>query len=119
MKTYKTVLTQYIAPEYGDDEKRYYAQREIELPFVPFLTKDMGLKHPDLGEYVWFVHTLHYDIGEDKFYLTIHSRWFQSWDGTKYDHVTSIKKMEEYVEYLKEQGWTITEQELSKRFKNE
>ena len=109
MKTYTTVLTQYIAPEWGEDEKRYYAQREIELPFVPFLARDMGLKHPGLGVYVWFVQSLHYDVGEDKFYLTLHSRWFQEWNGQRYDHVETLRKMEDYVEYLREHGWTVEE----------
>jgi len=109
MKTYTTVLTQYIAPEWGDNEKRYYAQKEIELPFVPYLARDIGLIHPDLGKYVWFVQSLHYNVGEDKFYLTLHSRWFQEWDGQKYDHVGTIEEMETYVQYLREQGWTVTE----------
>lgn len=109
MKTYKTILTQYVSPEWGDNEKRYHAQREIELPFVPFLTKDIGLKHPDLGKYVWFVHTLHYDVGENKFYLTINGRWFQEWSGQSYDHVETLRKMEDYLDYLREHGWTITE----------
>jgi hypothetical protein len=109
MKTYTTVLTQYIAPEYGDDEKRYHAQKEIEMPFVPLLSKDIGLIHPDLGKYVWFVQSLHYNVGEDKFYLTLHSRWFQLWDDREYLYDDTIKEMEKYVAYLREHGWTVTE----------
>ena len=109
MKTYKTAITQYIAPEYGDSEKRYRAQIELELPFVPLLTKDIGLIHPDLGEYVWHVQTIHYNIGEDKFYLTINARWVQVWEDREYNHVKTVEEMENYVTYLKEQGWSMME----------
>ena len=109
MKMYKTVLTQYIAPEHGDDEKRYHAQKEIELPFVPYLAKDIGIRHPDLGKYVWFVNTMHYDTEKDIFYLTIHARWFQVWDDREYKWAETLKEMEAYVEFLRERGWTVTE----------
>lgn len=109
METYKTAVTQYIAPEYGDNEKRYRAQIELELPFVPFLAKDIGLIHPDLGEYVWFVQTIHYNVGEDKFYITVHARWVQVWEDREYKHVETVKEMEKYVGYLREQGWSVME----------
>ena len=104
---YKAVITQYIAPEHGDEAKRYHAQKEIDIPFIP--SKDMGVVHPDLGEYVLWTQSCHYDFGENKFFITIHARWIQVWDGREYQYDDTIKEMEAYVEHLRSLGWTVTE----------
>jgi hypothetical protein len=112
---YKVTFVQYIAPEWGDGEKSYYAIKETELPFLPIAHRNVGIQWSELeGRYVWHIQSIHYNIDKDRFYLTLNSRWVQVWTGVdynNYDHEKTIEEMEDYVAHLRSLGWRIVQRE--------
>ncbi len=109
---YNVTFVQYIAPEYSDNQKTYYAIKEVELPFIPSTDRHVGIEWSVLGNFVWHIQSVHYNMDKDRFYATLNSYWAQVWTGVdynNYDHEATIKELDDYIGNLRAQGWEIVE----------
>ena len=108
-KMHQVTFIQYLAPEHGDDGPVYWFRKEVELPFIP--SKEYAIEWSEMGSYVWHIQYVHYNIDEDRYYATFQSRWAQVWNGNEYDWEGTLRTMEHYVKFFKQNGWTVTEGE--------
>ena len=104
---YRIRFIQYVAPEYGDGENSYYIGKDFELPMRP--NEKIGFQISELGPYVWFPRSGHYNVDENRYYMTLHSHWFQVWDGNEYKSDETLAEMEAFLDHLRSCGWDVIE----------